>query len=112
MYDLGPRVITELVEEESIGAKDSACKAVQGTQTMKNPDAQGARLSRAGESRHTSSTHNHFITCKPIPQHPITGTDSRILGSHCDIAVRSAEWCISYKVFTEEYLALGPTTIC
>ena len=42
MYDLGPRVITELVEEESIRAKQSAYKAVQGTQTMKTLDAQGA----------------------------------------------------------------------
>ena len=29
---------------------------------------------------HTSSHDSHFVTCEPIPQRPITGTDSRILG--------------------------------
>ena len=81
MYDLGPRVTTELIEEESIRAKYLAYKAVQGTQThMKNPNAQGVQLSPARETRYTPSHHSHFVTCEPILQHPITGTDSRILG--------------------------------
>ena len=81
MYDLGPRVTTELIEKESIRAKYSAYKAVQGTQThMKNPNAQGVQLSPTRESRYTPSHHSHIVTCEPIPEHPITGTDSRILG--------------------------------